>query len=260
VDIVAVVDVSKSMLARDLKPNRLERAKEEIRQQLTERAVFAQGHRLALMLFSGGTVTRLPLTTDHQAFREKLADVRVGTVRRGGTNIGYALEEATDLFARSPERATRIILLFTDGEDHEERGAAVAKLAYDESGIRVFPIGIGDPASTIGAQVPNADGGDKPMLHEGQIVFSKLDVEGLRNIADAGGGRYAPISNLNRVVDAIAKMRQSKLTTEERMRHRPRYQWFLTAALILMAIEIGISQKRVSTPQADERVWNLTNG
>lgn len=256
-DIVAVVDVSRSMLARDLEPNRLARTREEIRQQLTERAVFKQGHRLGLMLFAGSTVIRLPLTTDHFAFRNRLSEVEVGSVKRGGTNIGQAIERAVDLFAGSPERATRIMLLFTDGEDHGGRGEEAARIAYEEHDVRVFPIGIGDAASSVGARVPESADSDKPLLYEGQIVFSKLNVEDLRAIAKAGNGRYAQVENLNRVVDAIAGMRHEKLTTEERMRHRPRYQWFLAAALALMAIEFGLVQKPGPDVQADQRVWNL---
>ena len=256
VDIVAALDVSRSMLAGDVEPSRLERAKMEIRQQLTERAVFHGTNRLALMAFAGSTSVRLPLTTDHTAFRSKLKALYVGAAPRGGTAIGRAIIEATDLFARSPEQATKIVLLFTDGEDHEGNAVEAAKLAYQEHNIRIFTIGIGDPSLTAGARVPADDSRRaKPMLHDGQIVFSKLDVVGLRAIADAGGGRYAPLDDLHLLVDAVAGMRKAELSTEERMRHRPRYQLFLVAALVMLGLELLISERRASVGDTPQRVW-----
>lgn len=258
VDIAVVLDVSRSMLAKDVAPNRLEYAKEQIRQQLTEREIFQRANRLAMMAFAGSSSLRLPLTTDHLAFRRKLEEINVGDVPRGGTAIGSALQDAIDLFSRSPETATRIIFLFTDGEDHEGQLIEVAQLAEQEHGIRVYTIGVGDSSLSAGAPVPrNASPDAKPLLHEGQIVYSKLDVDGLRRIAEAGGGRYADISDLYRLVDHVAAMRVDELGTEERMRHRPRYQWFLAAALILLAVEIMMSSRRSTGSDEPRRVWQL---
>jgi len=256
VDVVVALDVSRSMLAADLRPNRLERAKSELRQQLTERGAFKNAHRLGLLAFAGATSLRLPLTTDHVAFRSKLDALRVGVVSRGGTAIGQAIATAVDLFAKSPQQATKVILLCTDGEDHEGGPVEEAQAALKEHGIRVFTIGVGDPMRTVGAEVPAGDGGaSKPLLHDGQIVFSKLDVEGLRKIATAGGGDYAPIAELNRVVDKIAGMRTTELTTEERMRHQPQYQWFVAIALLLLGAEMMIREVRRVSSDELPRTW-----
>jgi Ca-activated chloride channel family protein len=256
VDIVVALDVSRSMLAEDVQPNRLERAKREIRQQLTERAVFQHTNRLALLAFAGSTSLRLPLTTDHLAFRSKLELTNVGAAPRGGTAISQAIRSAIDLFAKSPEQATKIILLFTDGEDHEGGPAEAAREAFEEHNIRTFTIGLGDPARTVGVQVPAGAGdGRKPLLYDGQIVFSKLDVTGLRQIAEAGGGRFAPIRDLHSLVDAIAGMRRTELSSEERVRHKPQYQWFLAAALILLGLESLISERRASIENLPQRTW-----
>jgi Ca-activated chloride channel family protein len=255
VDIVVAVDLSRSMLAGDMEPNRLERAKREIRQQLTERAVFRRAHRLGLLAFAGTTSLRVPLTTDHLSFRNKLDGLAVGSIPRGGTAIAEALRDAADLFARSPEQATKVILLFTDGEDHEGGPVETAREIHEEQGIRVFTIGVGDPTRTVGAQVPaDGAGGSKPLLYDGQIVFSKLDVAGLRQIAEASRGQYAPIQDLYVLVDAISNMWLTELTTEERRRHRPRYQWFVALALVLLGLETLIGERR---PVAEElqRVW-----
>ncbi len=256
VDIVVALDVSRSMLARDLDPNRIERAKLELRQQLTERGAFQGANRLALLAFAGGTSLRMPLTSDHAAFRTKLEQLRVSSVPRGGTHIAKAVDAATDLFAASPPDATRLILLVTDGENHEGDAVEAALSAYKEKGIRVYGVGVGDPASTAGAQVPFGDApGAQPLLHDGQIVFSKVDVPGLRALAEAGGGEYAPVESLNRLVDKISNMRGTELTTEERMRRQPQYQWFLAIALILLMMETVMRESRPVAGNAPLRIW-----
>ncbi len=258
VDVVVAIDVSRSMLADDVTPNRLERAKREIREQLVERAVFHHANRFALLAFAGSTSLKLPLTTDYLAFRNKLEMIRVGSAPRGGTAIGQAIRKATDLFARSPQEATKLLLVFTDGEDHEGEPIEAAKEAFEQHGIRVFTIGVGDPARTVGAQLMVGEGREaKPLLHDGQIVFSKLDVDGMRKIAEAGSGRYAPITEFRHLVDAIVGMRKVQLSTEERVRHRPQYQWFAAAALLLLAIETIVREVRRTDAPKLRRVWQL---
>lgn len=254
-DIVVALDVSRSMLATDVTPYRLARAKQEIRQQLTERGAFAHSNRLALMAFAGTTSLRLPLTTDTLAFQQKLEDIHVGSVPRGGTAIAEAIRAGVELFARSPEQAEKIILLFTDGEDHEGGPVDEAKAAWEGHGIRVFTFGVGDDSSSVGAEVPETLGESKPMLHDGQIVFSKLDVDGLRRIADAGHGRYLPVAQLFRAVNLIAGMKRAALSTEERMRHKPRYQWFLAAALALLCLEMLVREARAVREDRVIRTW-----
>lgn len=256
VDIVVALDLSRSMLAEDLSPNRLEYARQAIRQQLTERPIFRRANRLALVIFAGTASLRIPLTTDHLAFREKLEQVRYGDVPRGGTDITTAITAAQDLFRASPPEATRAILLFTDGEDHEGDAVAAAKAAYDDDGIRVFTVGIGDPASVSGAQVPAQPGASsKPLLYDGQIVFSKLDVDGLRRIASAGGGDYAPVQGLYRLVSEIANLWTAQLSTEERRIHLPRYQYFLSAAMLLLVIEAFMADHRRGRAPLPRRSW-----
>ena len=258
VDIVVAVDVSRSMLAQDIEPSRLERVRREIRQQLTERRVFQGAHRLALLAFAGSTSLSVPLTTDHLAFRSKLTDLSIHSAPRGGTVITRAIRAAGDLFAKSPEEATKIILLFTDGEDHEGNPVEAAAEAYANHGIRLFTIGAGDAGGTFGAEVPASDTGDGThVLYDGQIVFSKLDVAGLRQIAEAGHGEYAPVQDLHLLVDAIAKMRRAELSTEERQRHKPRYQWFLAMALLLLGLETMLSDHSKHDEGLPRRAWQV---
>lgn len=256
VDVVVALDLSRSMLADDLAPTRLAVAKQKVREQLVDRSAFKRSNRLALLAFAGSTSLRLPLTTDQLAFRAKLAGLRVGDVPRGGTNIAGAIRRCVELFNRSPEEATKIILLVTDGENHEGDAVAEALVAWKEHGIRVFAVGVGDPARTVGARIPFPNGrAGRPMLHDGQIVFSKLDVDGLRQMADAGGGHYVPLEDLSQLVTALAAMHGAQLGTEEYMRHRPRYQWFVAAAAILLLIESMVSEVRPTDQGAPKRVW-----
>ena len=256
VDIVVALDVSRSMLAQDVRPNRLELAKQRIREQLTERAVFSGAHRLALIAFAGSTSLRLPLSTDHQAFRQKLDAVHVGSAPRGGTSIAAAIQKGIDLLSHSPEEATKLIMVFTDGEDHEGDAAELARAAFNEAGIRVYTIGVGDPTLTVGAQVPGPNGGlDKPLVHNGQIVFSKLDLPALAAIAEAGNGRSIVLGDLHQLVDAIARLRKTELSTEERMRHKPQYQWFVAAAVLLLLLESTVGESRRDQGLQRTRVW-----
>lgn len=260
VDIVVAIDVSRSMYARDVIPDRITLTKQMIRQQLTERPVFGHTNRMALLAFAGSTSLRMPLTTDHLAFRTKLDQVQVGSVPRGGTAISQAITAATDLFAHSPEDATKVILLFTDGEDHEGDPVAAAQTAFQEHGIRTFAIGVGDPARTAGAEVPSGPGENaRPLLYDGQIVFSKLDLAGLQAISRAGGGQFASLRDLPVLVDAIAGMRRTHLGMEERIRHMPRYQWFVSAAILLLYLEQFIHEHRTASSKTPLRAWQQEN-
>jgi Ca-activated chloride channel family protein len=177
-------------------------------------------------------------------------------VPRGGTAIAQAIEAARDMFAHSPAESTKVLLILTDGEDHEGDPIAAAQEAYESDGIRTFAIGVGDPSSSVGAQVPmGPDPNSKPLLHDGQIVFSKLDVTGLQAISRAGGGQFAAIRDLPGLVDALAAMHGSELGTQERIRHVPRYPWFLAAALFLLFLEQFISERRAAGASAPQRVW-----
>lgn len=258
IDVVVALDVSRSMLADDLAPNRLERAKQVIRQQLVDRDAFKQANRLGLVAFAGSASMRLPLTTDTLAFRNKLELLKVGAVPRGGTAISEAIDRCVDLFARSPQEATRVVLVFTDGEDHEGDPIAAARSAWTQHGVRVYTIGVGDPTRSVGSQITITEGGQrKPLLHDGQIVFSKLNETALREIAQAGDGRYVPLTGVPELVSAIANLQQVELTTEERIRRRPQYQWFLATAVLLLLVEPWISESTTARSQAPRRVWQL---
>lgn len=255
VDIVVAVDVSRSMLARDVTPNRLARAKQLIQQQLTERGAAQQSNRYGLLAFAGSASMKAPLSLDHAFFRKTVDELNIGSAPHGGTVLAEAIYAAADFFAASPKEATKIILLVTDGEDHEGDPVAAAREMNEEHGIQIYTIGVGDDRLPAGAQVPEGADSDKPLLHEGQIVFSKINVDSLRQIAEAGGGRYTPIESFPRLVEAIGEMNKQYLTTEERMRYKPRYQWFLAAALGLLLVESLVRERSRGAMQVPMRTW-----
>ncbi|MCH9058231.1 MAG: VWA domain-containing protein [Planctomycetes bacterium] len=256
VDIVVALDVSRSMYARDLSPNRIEHAKRVIRQQLAERSTLGGSNRLGLLAFAGNTSMKAPLSLDHTFFRNAVDRTHVGSAPRGGTAIAAAIREAANFFSASSEEATKIILVFTDGEDHDSDPVGAAREAYETDGVRTFMIGVGDMTSPTGAQVPESDApGARPLLYDGQIVFSKPDVVGMRLIAEAGDGRYASLGDFPLLVDAIAEMQRTHLSTEHRVRHKPQYQWFLAAALVLLTLETMLGDASRAAEPGPVRAW-----
>ncbi len=237
-DIAVAVDVSRSMLARDVAPDRLTRARQEI-----ERLTLNPSNRLGLLAFAGSASMKTPLTLDQAFFAEALADLDTGSAPRGGTAIAEAIYTAGDFFAASAEGATRVILVFTDGEDHEGDPVRAAREARERYGALVFTIGVGDPDAPAGAQVPARPGGTEPLVHDGQIVFSKLNMEALAKIAEAGAGKAVPISSFKSVVDLLENMDKQKLAGEERARYKPRYQVFLAFGLAALMMQTLLRER-----------------
>ena len=261
VDVVVAMDVSRSMLAHDLDPSRLAYAKQQVRTQLTERNVFGPGNRLGLLAFAGNASMKVPLSLDHGFFRTAVDQLNLGSAPRGGTALAEAIYEAANFFSSSPEEATKVILLLTDGEDHEGDPVAAAQHVAEEYGVRVFTVGVGDPTRSAGAEVPSGpEPGSQPLVYDGQIVYSKLNEPYLRSIAEAGGGMYSRVSDFHRLVDALAQLEKHQLTTEEREQYVPRYQWFAAAALVLLTIETLLAQRRTRTASATLRRWTTEAG
>ncbi|HVY62130.1 MAG TPA: VWA domain-containing protein, partial [Planctomycetota bacterium] len=176
-EVMVLLDVSKSMLAEDAAPNRLERAKAEVRDLV--RAL--PGHRVGLIAFAGRASVLCPLTPDAGFFRLVLETANPGSVTRGGTRIGDAIRKALDGFTPGP--GAKAIVLVTDGEDHDSYPVEAAKAAKDQ-GVRIVSIGFGDEK---GAEIPITDPktGERAPLKDrtGQVVRSRLDGAALREIA-----------------------------------------------------------------------------
>ena len=169
IDILIAVDLSKSMLARDIRPNRLERVKLTLINSLNR----VQGDRLGLIAFSGSSFLQCPLTLDHQAFAKTLSDMKVGLLPRDGTDLSSAIKEASSSFSK--DDSDKFLLLLSDGEDLEGMGLKQAKSAAQE-GIKIFTIGIGSDAGTripLGPldQAPN----NFLKTPQGEEVLTKFD-------------------------------------------------------------------------------------
>ena len=188
-DVVFVLDVSRSMLAEDLRPSRLERAKADVADCVTA----LQGDRVALVAFAGNAVVQCPLTHDYGFFRMMLADLTPNSVTRGGTNLGDALRLAQKQVFDDAEKEFKDVILITDGEDHDSLPVAAAQ-ELGAAGIRLIAIGIGD--DTVGApiQVTDERGYKTTLKYRGETVRSKLDSKTLREMAQATpGGIYIPV-------------------------------------------------------------------
>lgn len=250
VDIVVALDVSRSMLAEDVTPNRLDRAKQEL-----VRLTFNPSNRLGLLAFAGSAAMKVPLTLDHAFFVNALNMIDLNSAPRGGTAISEAIYSAADFFAASPPKASKIILVCTDGEDHEGDPLLAAQDVFKQYGIRVFTVGVGDPDSPSGAVVPSSRRG-QPLTHEGQIVYSRLNMESLARIAAAADGASVPVEGFRSLVSRIDQLEKDRLSSEERKRQRPRYQLFLALGLAALLAEPMIRERR-GGQAADElvRFW-----
>ncbi|MCK5545117.1 MAG: VWA domain-containing protein [Desulfobulbaceae bacterium] len=242
-DVIFVLDVSKSMLAEDLVPNRLERAKLAV-QDCAERL---RGDRVALVAFAGTTVVKCPLTVDYGFFRMMLDDTTIESVSRGGTMIGDAIRTVLDQVFDDQEKQYKDIILITDGEDHESFPKEAAHAAGDQ-GVRLIIIGLGDEKE--GRRIPVTDEkGNKTFLkYDGREVWTKLDADTLREMANATpGGRYLPVStgtiDLGDVyVELIAGAKKKELETKTIKRYEEKFQIFLAIGFLLLCIEALISE------------------
>jgi Ca-activated chloride channel family protein len=248
IDIIFVLDVSRSMLAEDIKPNRLERAKQAISDVLS----VLGGDRVGLVTFAGTAVMNCPLTINYSALRMELQDVGPLTSTRGGTLIGDAIRLAADSFVDQIKKYKAIVVI-TDGEDQESYPVEAAKKAFEERGIRTYTVGLGDTGE--GARVPNDKSGKRLYLqHDGQEVWSRMNPQALRDIAVAGGGAYVPAGTNNIdlgqiYLDKIAPAELREFEAARIERYRPQFQWFAGIGLVLLVIASLMTDRSVRAEQ-----------
>jgi Ca-activated chloride channel family protein len=249
VDLVVLLDVSRSMTAEDIAPNRLERAKSDIRDLLKQ----LPGDRVALIAFAGKAVVKVPLTTDQGFFLDVLDEIDTRSAPRGGSLIGDAIRKALESL---PEHADRdgVLVLITDGEDHESLPLEAAAQAAERD-VKIFTVGLGD--SKEGSRVPLRDesGQLQYLKHQDQEVWSKMDEDLLRQIALSTGGAYIPAGtrtyDLGKIYeDHLAGLTRGELGVERRKRYRDRFQVFLGLAVILLMFEMVVpAYGRANMPQ-----------
>lgn len=246
IDILFAVDTSRSMLAEDLTPNRLERARMGIHDFVGR----LEGDRVGLIPFAGSSYALCPLTLDYDAFRESLDALDTDLIPRQGTDVASAIREAERLFTEQGNNH-RILVLITDGEDLQG-DALEAATAAAKNGMAIYPVGVG---SAEGATIPlRQPDGSKDFVRDnaGNPVRTKLDEATLRKIADVTGGLYAPLGRGAEGLDTIYREKLRLVPKEERdqrMEKVPleRFEWPLGAAILLLMMEFLLPDRRRET-------------
>jgi Ca-activated chloride channel family protein len=239
-DVVFVLDLSKSMLAQDAQPSRLERAKLAIQDFIYRQPV----GRVGLVVFAGSAFLRCPLTTDYSAFEESVMEANPDDLFVPGSDLARGIISAKNAFDKSAER--RVVVLITDGEDLEKTGIKAAQ-EFAKDGLIVFTLGVGTPAGST-VQVPQPTGQLGPLLDQsGQPVISRLDEDTLRAIAEATGGTYRRLDNLSQAMADVGRaLRSTELQAATAIKRRgiDRYVWPLAVAILLVVAESFVSTRR----------------
>lgn len=248
-DLIILLDVSRSMLAEDIVPNRLERAKIDIK-DLVQVLHQEGGHRLGLVVFAGRASLQCPLTLDYAFFLQKLNEVGPDTVGRGGTLIGDAIRQALHGLGTLDHNYKDIILI-TDGEDHDSFPLEAAKAAAEQQ-VGIYAIGIGDPDAGTRIPMQNAQGERAYVQYQGQEVRSRLQESLLLEMAQLTGGAYVPAGTrsieLDRIyAENIAPKARRHIDVATRQRFVHRYQWFVLTALLLLTVEMLVRDRNAST-------------
>lgn len=242
VELIIALDVSNSMLAEDIQPNRLERSKRAI-QSLIEKL---KDDKLGLVVFAGDAYTQLPITSDYSSAKLFLSSVNTGIVPRQGTAIGSAIKLAVNSFSPQFE-GNKAIIVITDGEDHEDDALEATKAAT-EQGIKVHTIGMGLP-----------QGGPIPMINqygqkdyrkdkEGNTVITKLNEPMMQQIAAAGNGVYVRANNsqvgLSAIYNEIEKMDATEMESQIYSEYAEQYQWLIALAIFLLLFDFLILERK----------------
>ena len=253
IDLIVCLDVSRSMLAEDIAPNRLERAKVELGDMLRS----MPGDRVGLVTFAGDATLSCPLTINYGAYRMALDEVTTRSTTRGGSLIGDAVRVATQSFT-DKVKAHKAVLIITDGEDHESLPVDAARDAWREHGVRVFTVGLGDMGG--GARVPvNIEGRRRYLQHDGQEVWSKMNRAVLDEMAVEGGGASFPVGTSDADFAEFYERIRSKVAAREfessrKELYHAQFQWFAGMALFLLLLETLLTdRKRPGAAQEEAR-------
>ncbi len=242
VDIVFAVDVSKSMLAEDIAPNRLEKSKQLVTQIINNLA----SDRIGIIAYAGKAFPQLPITTDYASAKMFLQNMNTDMLSSQGTAIDEAISLAKTYFD-DEEQTNRVLIIISDGEDHGETAVEVAEEASNE-GIKIFTIGVG---KNKGGPIPIKRNGvvmNYKKDREGETVITKLDEETLKNIAKEANGSYINGENTNDVVEQIReilnKMDKQEFESKQIAEFKDQFQWFLGFALIFLFLDIFLLERK----------------
>ena len=239
IEIMIALDVSNSMLAQDIKPNRLANAKRAISKLVDK----LRNDKIGLIVFAGDAYIQVPITTDYRATKMFLKTLNTEIVPKQGTNIASAIELASKSF--SPDNAkTKAIVIITDGEDHEQKAIEMAKTVHEKS-INIYTIGMG---LAKGAPIPEGNSSKFKTNETGSAIISKLNESLLKQIALEGNGIYVRANNstsgLDLVFEQINALEKEELETEIFEDYETIFQYFLAFVLVLLILEIYILNRK----------------
>jgi len=244
VDIVFAVDVSKSMLAEDIAPNRLEKSKQLVTQIINNLA----SDRVGIIAYAGKAFPQLPITTDYASAKMFLQNMDTNMLSSQGTAIDEAIKLAKTYFD-DEEQTNRVLIIISDGEDHSEQAAMVAEEASEE-GIRIFTIGVGD---VKGGPIPEKRNGvvlNYKKDSQGETVITKLNEETLQNIASEANGAYINGENTKDVVENIREilnaMDKTEFEAKEFADFKDQFQWFLGFGIFFLLIDILLLERKTA--------------
>ena len=244
VDIVFAIDVSKSMLAEDIAPNRLEKSKQIVTQIINNLA----SDRVGIIAYAGAAFPQLPITTDYGSAKMFLQNMNTDMLSSQGTAIHEAIELATTYYD-DQDQTNRVLVIISDGEDHGENAIEAAELA-DEAGIRILTIGVG---TSKGGPIPLKRNGVVESFkkdNQGETVITRLDENTLQSIAEAGNGVYIQGQSTSDVVDEIgeilANMDKTEFEAKQYAEFKDQFQWFLGIALFFLFLDIFFLERKTA--------------
>ncbi len=241
VEIIIALDVSNSMLAEDIRPNRLERAKRAIDRLISK----LKDDKIGLVVFAGDAYMQLPITSDYNSAQLFLSTIKPEIVPKQGTAMGAAIEMASRSFTPNPE-SSKAIIIITDGENHEDDPVAAAEEAH-QKGIVVHTIGMGLPQGAP-IPVPGAEPGTYRRDRDGNVVITRLDEVTLEKTSAAGGGIYLRANTaqvgLDQLFEEINKMQKTEMETRTFSEYEEQFQFFFAAGLILLLLEFLVMERK----------------
>lgn len=243
VDIVFAVDVSKSMLAEDIAPNRLEKAKRLVSEIINQLA----SDRIGIIAYAGQAFPQLPITTDYGAAKMFLQNMNTDMLSSQGTAIDEAVKLAATYFS-DQEQTNRVLFIISDGEDHSEGSISQNISKATEEGIRIFTIGVGKEK---GGPIPIKRNGVVESFKrdgDGEVVITKMNEETLRNIASEGNGKYVNGDNTEEAVafikEQLDQMDKKEFEAKQFAEYKDQFQWFLGAGLLFLFLDIFILDRK----------------
>lgn len=242
VDLVFAIDVSKSMLAEDIAPNRIEKSKQLVTQIINNLG----SDRIGIIAYAGSAYPQLPITTDYSSAKLFLSQMNTDMLSSQGTAIKEAIELAKTYY-NDEEQTNRVLFIISDGEDHVGESASIAEQAKEE-GIKIFTIGVGD---VNGGPIPLKRNGiiqSYKKDQNGETVITKLDEETLKEIAAEANGEYIYGNNtaevLDKVQDLLNKMDKKEFEAKQFADFKDQFQWFLAAGIFLLFLDIFLLDRK----------------